>query len=85
VGEEWKKRAACRGMDIKVFFPEGCGVNINSRLVWVDAKNVCDSCVVRQECLDYQLPFEEISCRRDGMWGGMTPTERRHYVYTRKK
>lgn len=83
--EDWKKQAACRGMDIKIFFPDHNDVNLNSRFVWTLAKKVCESCAVKQKCLDYQLPFEEATCRRDGMWGGMTPTERRGYVYNGKQ
>ena len=85
MNEEWKQRAACRGMDIKIFFPDPCETNVNSKLVWVQGKKVCDSCVVRQECVDYQIPFEEKACRRDGLWGGMTPTERGLYVSLQKR
>ena len=85
VNDDWKQRAACRGMDIKIFFPDHSEVNVNSRLVWVQGKQVCDSCVVRQECVEYQLPFEEKACRRDGLWGGLTPTERGQYVFNGKR
>lgn len=67
------------------FFPDPIKKNVNSRLVWVQARQVCASCPVKQECLDYQIPFEQVSFRYDGMWGGLTPTERRQYIYNNKK
>ena len=85
MNEEWKLKAACRGMDVNIFFPDPIKVNVNSRLVWVKGKQVCSGCVVRQECLEYQIPFEEKSCRRDGLWGGLTPTERGLYMYGGRK
>ncbi|MFN9902887.1 MAG: WhiB family transcriptional regulator [bacterium] len=39
---------------------------------------------MRSECLEFQMAFEEETGRRDGMWGGLTPTERRAYVYNNK-
>jgi WhiB family redox-sensing transcriptional regulator len=37
------------------------------------AKMYCTSCVVRQECLDYAITNNIV----DGVWGGLTPQERR--------
>lgn len=39
-----------------------------------DAKAVCASCQVREECLDHALAQGE----RYGIWGGLTDIERRH-------
>ena len=85
MSEEWKKRAACRGTDTSIFFPDPITKNVNARMVWVQARQICDKCPVKQECLDYQIPFEMVSYRYDGMWGGLTPTERRAYIYNNKK
>lgn len=37
------------------------------------AKNLCESCPIRQQCLDYALKNEPLN-----IWGGMTPNERAH-------
>lgn len=36
------------------------------------AINMCNSCDVREQCLEYALQHDE----RDGIWGGKTPRER---------
>jgi WhiB family redox-sensing transcriptional regulator len=41
-------------------------------LSW-QAKRVCLSCEVRQECLEYALAHDE----RFGIWGGLSERERR--------
>ena len=38
-----------------------------------DARRICDMCPIKQECGEYALENKE----RWGMWGGMTPIERR--------
>lgn len=40
---------------------------------YAEAREVCNSCAIRQECLDYAMD-ERI---RYGMFGGLTPIERR--------
>ena len=39
------------------------------------AKRLCDGCAVRDDCRDYALDTRQ----SDGIWGGMTPEERRLY------
>lgn len=39
------------------------------------AKKVCMDCPVQQTCLDHAITHNEIH----GIWGGLTPTERRRY------
>jgi WhiB family redox-sensing transcriptional regulator len=64
--DDWRQRAACRGMDTDVFFPESdddAG----------PAKEICARCPVRDACLEWA-----IATRQDeGVWGGMTGVERR--------
>jgi WhiB family redox-sensing transcriptional regulator len=62
----WQTEALCAQTDPEAFFPEKGG---STR----DAKKVCASCTVRQECLDYALDNDE----RFGIWGGLSERERR--------
>jgi WhiB family redox-sensing transcriptional regulator len=64
----WMAEANCLGMGVDLFFPErgGCGAGETA-----NAKDVCRGCVVRVECLEAGMD------EKFGMWGGMTPRERR--------
>jgi WhiB family transcriptional regulator, redox-sensing transcriptional regulator len=69
----WIDRAACRDVeDPEIFFPVGStGPSVPQIR---QAKAMCASCPVRQECLDAALSAPGT----DGVWGGATMTERRH-------
>lgn len=66
----WQTRGACRGMNPELWFPEGEGRE------WVGeiavAQEICDSCPVRVECLNYALTEPSM----DGIWGGTTIRDR---------
>lgn len=62
----WQADALCAETDPEAFFPEKGG---STR----DAKRICDSCDVRQQCLEYALQNDE----RFGIWGGLSERERR--------
>ena len=62
----WQERALCAQTDPEAFFPEKGG---STR----EAKRVCLTCDVRDECLEYALQHDE----RFGIWGGLSPNERR--------
>ena len=62
----WAELALCAQTDPEAFFPEKGG---STR----EAKRVCQSCEVRQECLEYALGNDE----RFGIWGGLSERERR--------
>ncbi len=62
----WMARAACRGVDRSLFFPERGGDGVK-------AKAICAGCPVRAECLDYALADVELR----GTWGGTSPGERK--------
>lgn len=64
--EAWRRRAACRGMAVAVFFPAPGEDDSVARLV-------CSGCVVRVECLAYALAHPEVT----GIWAETTATERR--------
>ena len=66
VEQEWQDQALCAQTDPEAFFPEKGG---STR----EAKKVCLTCEVRQECLEYALGNDE----RFGIWGGLSERERR--------
>jgi len=63
---DWMLEARCLDADPEAFFPEKGG---STR----DAKKVCLTCDVKQECLEYALTHDE----RFGIWGGLSERERR--------
>ena len=70
----WRYRGACRGLDPEIFYPlsdEEAG----------PAKDVCATCTVRQQCLEFALANRE----REGVWGGATEKERRRILRQRRK
>jgi WhiB family redox-sensing transcriptional regulator len=62
----WQERALCAQTDPEAFFPEKGG---STR----EAKKVCLTCEVRQDCLEAALSNDE----RFGIWGGLSERERR--------
>lgn len=64
--EKWMDAALCAQVDPEAFFPEVGGSTFH-------AKNVCASCEVRSQCLEYALRNDE----RYGIWGGTSERERR--------
>lgn len=63
--EEWQEFALCAETYPDAFFPEKGG---STR----EAKQVCASCEVRAQCLEYALLHDE----RFGVWGGLSEHER---------
>jgi WhiB family redox-sensing transcriptional regulator len=64
--EKWRDDAACKGSDVNVFFPvsdDDAG----------PAKAICATCPVRDACLEWAMATRQ----EDGVWGGLTDTERR--------
>ncbi len=45
------------------------------------AKQICQACQIRAVCLEQALAFKE----PDGVWGGMTPSERRSLIRRRRR
>ena len=70
----WRQAARCRGVDPEVFYPteedEG-----------LEAKEICTLCPVRAACLEYALARRE----KHGIWGGLTPRERRRVLRRRRR
>ncbi len=72
----WRKRAACRGIDVEIFYP-ATDEDDDAE----PAKAVCAECPVRQACLEHALANRE----REGIWGGTTERERRRILRQRRK
>lgn len=67
--------AVCRGMSVEVFFP-------GERATYMEyepARRLCRSCPVQGTCLEWAIENREPL----GMWGGLTPKERRQLVRER--
>jgi WhiB family redox-sensing transcriptional regulator len=62
----WRDRAACRGTDPDLFFPER-GESADP------ARKICARCPARQPCLAYALD----NGITHGVWGGLAERERR--------
>ncbi len=67
----WVERAACRGQDPELFYPEGTSGSALHQVT--AAKEVCGRCPVVSACLQWALDVGEAH----GIWGGATPEERR--------
>ena len=72
--EDWYDDAECRGADTSVFFPV-------SEADADRAKAICATCPVAEACLEYAIDTRQ----PDGVWGGMTPTERHRLLRRRQK
>jgi WhiB family transcriptional regulator, redox-sensing transcriptional regulator len=64
--------ALCKtlGMNPDLFYQDYRGQPY--KVVTQSVKRVCESCHVRDDCLDYALTHNI----KDGLWGGMTRSER---------
>jgi WhiB family redox-sensing transcriptional regulator len=62
----WKVDGACRWVEPELFYP-------SSDADAEPAKQVCVTCAVRERCLGFALDSREF----EGVWGGLTGTERR--------
>jgi WhiB family transcriptional regulator, redox-sensing transcriptional regulator len=71
---DWQEDAACRGADTSIFFPV-------SEADAGEAKAICAVCPVAEACLEYAIATRQ----PDGVWGGMTPTERHRLIRRRQK
>ena len=65
--EPWTEHALCAQVGGDLFFPEPAGASAR------EAKSVCRGCSVTDECLQYAVNHHI----REGVWGGLTPSQRR--------
>lgn len=68
----WQSQAACRGVDVSLFFPVG-----EDPVLVAAARAVCGVCPVATHCLEAGLHEPE------GIWGGRTSEERRNIRHRR--
>ena len=74
---DWLAAAACRGVDVDVFFPpRGTPTNIS--------KAICRRCGVQIECLEDALESERGWPGPDGIRGGLSAMERQSLLRARK-
>lgn len=64
----WKRFGACRKVTGIDFFPNPKHGQYAAR----PAKQVCSTCIVRGQCLDWALTHDEL-----GVWGGTTEKDRK--------
>jgi len=69
---DWRERAACRGKPSELFFPPKPLLATNYRV----AREICQNCRVKEECLALVMRLDGMDDRW-GMFGGLTPSERR--------
>ena len=67
----WQDDGACRGQDRKLWFPAPG----DEKPAYREAKAICATCPVREECLTFALATDE----RHGLWGGLTIKERHRW------
>ena len=72
-GQEWQEIAACKTIQVELFFPP-------TEEEAEGAKSVCRACLVKEPCLEFAIAAGE----RFGVWGGLTPQERRYLVAKRR-
>jgi WhiB family transcriptional regulator, redox-sensing transcriptional regulator len=69
----WHARGLCSGADPDVFFPSHGDPGTKAR-------QICGSCTVRRECLEYATAADEW-----GIWGGLDEQERRNLRKKRQR
>lgn len=70
--DHWPRWAACLTEDPELFFPAGA---TGAALEQIEqAKTVCRSCPVKQQCLQWALDNHQ----DHGVWGGLSEEERRN-------
>jgi len=75
---EWQFEGACNGEETNEFFLEDDMRGAKKINRQVSAIAICNTCPVKQQCLDHALKVPEMY----GIWGGMTE-EQRHTLAKR--
>lgn len=70
---DWADEAACAGRDAELWFPAEVGRRRTRYGNDAAAKAICRTCPVVQACLSHALEHDEW----DGVWGALSPDERR--------
>lgn len=72
VAWEWQLQAACRGMDVEMFFHPDQERNPRRSQRISQAKRICGGCPVIDRCRTHALAVRESF----GVWGGLSEDER---------
>ena len=74
----WQRAAACRGPHAQaIFYPPTRSERKDEKASRErQAKEICQSCSVAGDCLEYAVTSRE----QHGIWGGLTEVERRIYL-----
>jgi WhiB family redox-sensing transcriptional regulator len=67
----WRTGASCLLLEPEIFFPEGSAEVISAQTDL--AQRACRACPVQSYCLNWALE----TLQGIGIWGGLTPEERR--------
>ncbi len=71
INTAWREGAACRDSEPSLFFPSGTtGLAVDQI---EEAKGICGTCFVHDDCLQYALQTNQEA----GVWGGYAEDERR--------
>lgn len=80
---DWRERAACKGRDLNIFFPNVSGAQ--SKPFEARAVAICNGCSVRDECLREAVFIEEkLGFPIWGVFGGLGPKDRAALVRLRE-
>jgi len=78
--DAWQVKAACRGPQASVFFPPPQFERKDEKLEREGrAKEICLTCAVRKDCLEYAIAIRE----PHGIWGGLNEVERKQLLAQR--
>ena len=78
--DDWQIKAACRGPQAAVFFPPPQFERKDEKQEReARAKQICETCSVREPCLDYAISIRE----PHGIWGGLNEVERKQLLTSR--
>jgi hypothetical protein len=79
--EDWRERAACRGLEASVFFsPDEERARARAARE-ARAQQICQDCPVLTACREHALSTDESY----GIWGGMTENDRRRHARRRRR
>lgn len=83
MSDNWKEKAACRGVPISVFYPPEYDEKQGDWKLET-ALSYCNTCKVKKNCLDASI-FGDHGLEPKGVWGGLLPHQRKSIVFKNKK
>ena len=67
--DDWRKEGACVGLGPEKFYKD-----YHTKDELAELKDLCNGCVVKEECLKHALQYEEW-----GVWAGTTQEQRERW------